>query len=665
MQIFIHHYQLQRLAKANSQSKNLIQNGALLKLIDDEGCFGVSDLCPWPSLGDQDLQTELSSKGPMYQRSIALAQKDLDARKNKIKLNSGQPVKNHFSVLNYTDQILTDFYGYKIKIKCDHNIQNLADFLNKESHHFDQIRLDFNGCLDFELYQRFILLLNSQAINKIECIEDPYPFNEYQWNKSIIKLASDFIVAPNWKNKISKPVRSEPDDFMYMTSAMDHPIGIAHGLIQAQKFSDMTHGFLTLSQYKETEFHKYFSVVKNEISYESNGYGIGFENELNKLNWIPVLNFDLSSENKVMYDSNLNTNDKILVYELKKYFDSQVSSKNYFLIPSSGTMSDSMHSLKIYAITVENFLNSAKRVNRHYNLKATDKWGCVLPTYHVGGLSILARAYLSKSKIYHTHWRLFSSDWLTENNVTLLSLVPTQLYDIVQKNIFCPSNLKYVFIGGAHLSEELENKATKLGWPLVVTFGMTETSSMFAAKNNSSNYYEPFQGVQIDRSVNQQLKIKCDSLAEFVIQKINNVIQIQPIQVSNWYETQDLVYIKNNKFKFENRLSEEIKIKGELVSLFKLRLQFEEILILNNLKLIDAVLMSRPDDRSGQKIVMIINKKNVEKADVIKNSFNEKVRTIEKINELFIVDEIPLAALNKIKYAELNEKLDKDTNEKV
>ncbi|HEX6085416.1 MAG TPA: AMP-binding protein, partial [Thermoanaerobaculia bacterium] len=61
-------------------------------------------------------------------------------------------------------------------------------------------------------------------------------------------------------------------------------------------------------------------------------------------------------------------------------------------------------SLKLTALSKRAMLASAAAVNRHLQSTASDVWLCVLPSFHVGGLGIYARAFLSGARVV-TEWR--------------------------------------------------------------------------------------------------------------------------------------------------------------------------------------------------------------------------------------------------------------------
>ena len=55
--------------------------------------------------------------------------------------------------------------------------------------------------------------------------------------------------------------------------------------------------------------------------------------------------------------------------------------------------------LKLVALSKEALLASAAAVNHRLGCAAARRWSCVLPTFHVGGLGIWARATISDGRV--------------------------------------------------------------------------------------------------------------------------------------------------------------------------------------------------------------------------------------------------------------------------
>lgn len=292
-------YLLQKKFKLNSREQTDAQRGALIKIIVGDN-WGVADLCPKPELGDDSLENEIKNKGFLYLRAVELALEDLEARRAKVSLLKNKFVKNNFLITEYNTADLNHalYVNQTIKIKADRDTKCLSQILNNLITDV-KIRIDFNSILLAEEYEIFLSLLSTEAKAKIEYIEDPTKFNAKwkTWN-NIIPLAFDFQQTEYdldfAKYLIVKPSRqrlvSGLKNFT-LTSAMDHPVGVAHALRIAQDFAQNDSGFLTLDLFEKTEFDKYFEKNSNYLNFSSmalNDFGVGMSDELNKLKWIAL-----------------------------------------------------------------------------------------------------------------------------------------------------------------------------------------------------------------------------------------------------------------------------------------------------------------------------------------------------------------------------------------
>lgn len=292
MELLLSPYVLKRVDNGN------VQRGTLVKILDGE-FWGVADLCPHTELGDSDWRAEIKNEGLLYKRTLQLAQEDLIARRNKQSLITGKKVLNNFLINDFTNTDLNQkkYFRQTVKLKGDKRVELLADVLNKIVLDLT-LRLDFNAKLSPQEFENFLAILTEDTIKKVEYVEDPTVMTAAwkEWNIRI-PLASDWQKTEDpamAKFKICKPVREEiPVDRSHciLTSAMDHPVGVAHGMRFAQKFAHKTSGFMTLDIYEPNPFNKYFVTEGAWLSfsdYALKDFGIGMTEELNKLNWIQV-----------------------------------------------------------------------------------------------------------------------------------------------------------------------------------------------------------------------------------------------------------------------------------------------------------------------------------------------------------------------------------------
>ena len=129
----------------------------------------------------------------------------------------------------------------------------------------------------------------------------------------------------------------------------------------------------------------------------------------------------------------------------------------------------------------DNLYASVAASQVHTGLTQRDLWLNCLPMHHIGGFAILLRCLHAGAAM------LIEEDFdadrivndLQQFAVTHLSLVPAMLAKLleVQGNTRLPDSLRCVLVGGGPLSAALAQKALARGWPLSVSWGMSETVS--------------------------------------------------------------------------------------------------------------------------------------------------------------------------------------------
>lgn len=145
---------------------------------------------------------------------------------------------------------------------------------------------------------------------------------------------------------------------------------------------------------------------------------------------------------------------------------------------SGGRAKGVLHSGVNLAASVSAFLD-------RWPLNPGDRWLACLPPFHIGGLAIMYRC-LAAGATAELHER-FDVDrvWeaLQRGRVSHISLVPAMLAALLERSMGtrAPSSLRMVLVGGAPLASELARRASSAGWPLCVSYGMTETAAVCAA----------------------------------------------------------------------------------------------------------------------------------------------------------------------------------------
>ncbi|SDX05058.1 AMP-binding protein [Thiocapsa roseopersicina] len=163
---------------------------------------------------------------------------------------------------------------------------------------------------------------------------------------------------------------------------------------------------------------------------------------------------------------------------------------------------------KVVMLTRENLIASAAAVNRRLGFGSDDVWLCCLRLSHIGGLSIIHRwALAGGSLVLHEGFDAQAvAEDLQRHAVTHISLVPPMLGRLIDTGAAPPPSLRVVLVGGQALSPVLAERALLAGWPLFLTYGMTETTSQIATSAHalervpSDGRVGPLlPGVEIDR----------------------------------------------------------------------------------------------------------------------------------------------------------------------
>ncbi len=316
---------------------------------------------------------------------------------------------------------------------------------------------------------------------------------------------------------------------------------------------------------------------------------------------------------------------------------------------SSGTESNS-DGIKMVALRFSAFLTAAQSVNHFYNVTEKDIWLNPLPLFHVGGLAISARCFLSNAKeIVLPKWSPEDFyELCTTHKVTLTSLVPTQVFDLLNLNKPAPPSLRLVIVGGGELSQELFQKGKKGGWNLVPSYGMTETSALVAGSSlDDLNSLErpPLRLLPHVKIFKRGEKIGLQSETLFtgylwVFLENPPVWQDRP----NPFLIDDRIKMSHKTITILGRESELIKILGETVNLNELRKKLNRILSC------ETLIIPQPEPRRGFSLHLYIEDSN-RRFDL--EPINQQLLPYERIFKIHILKKFPRTELGKIKISDL------------
>ena len=257
-----------------------------------------------------------------------------------------------------------------------------------------------------------------------------------------------------------------------------------------------------------------------------------------------------SSNNQILFNPRYSQEE---LRDILKMLENGPSLKNHFWIATSGSTSLSQGQIKSTALSKEAVLVSAAAVNEFLECTSSDIWLNFLPYFHVGGLGIFARAYLSTSLVIDGYalrrpkWAPEKSyDLLCAHNATLTSLVPAQLFDFVRLQKTTPPTLRAVIVGGGALSDSIYSQAKDLGWKVLPSYGLTECASQVAT---ASPQMDPILETpklkllpHIEAKETSEGRIALKSPALLTLYAIKNEKGIHYVdpKKDGWFETEDL-----------------------------------------------------------------------------------------------------------------------------
>jgi o-succinylbenzoate---CoA ligase len=365
-----------------------------------------------------------------------------------------------------------------------------------------------------------------------------------------------------------------------------------------------------------------------------------------------------SDETEILLNPRMPDGEQILIRNSLQ----QCGLKSHFWLSTSGSTGKDPLKKKMVALSKEAILSSAKAVNEFLDSGSKDIWLNPLPEFHVGGLGILARSFLSGAKVSSQP----SSKWnvhefytaLSHSKATLTALVPTQVYDLLMQKLKAPNSLRALIVGGGALQEHLYKEARELGWNLLPSYGLTECASQVATAELSSLASREYPTLKIMPHV--ELKIDAEGyicikspalLTTYAFLDTQTIEVVDPKQ-QGWLTTQDLGALTGHDLQLLGRKDDFVKIGGESVALF----QLEKVLDQCKLKLqssMDAVLIPMNDQRLGFVIHLVVATDHPFNVDHLVEEYQRQVLPFERIRHVHLVRSIPRSPLGKLLRAEL------------
>ncbi len=182
----------------------------------------------------------------------------------------------------------------------------------------------------------------------------------------------------------------------------------------------------------------------------------------------------------------------------------------------------------------QSLIASARASAQQHGWRDGDRWLSPLPLHHIGGLSVILRCLVDRKTAVITPG--FDTEevasLLHSAAITQVSLVPTMLWRLLEARVPAPPTLRLMLLGGASVDARLWERARAANYPVVHSYGMTETASQIVAMGR------PLPGVEL-RIRERRLEVRAPMLMRgYLPPDVDDAWQPE-----NWFRTQDLARI--------------------------------------------------------------------------------------------------------------------------
>lgn len=286
---------------------------------------------------------------------------------------------------------------------------------------------------------------------------------------------------------------------------------------------------------------------------------------------------------------------------------------NFGILFTSGTTGEP----KGAVLTWGNIFWSATASAFRLGVLPTDRWLLTLPLHHIGGLAILFRSALYGTTVVLPDFpdAQFDLDHLwtrmQDTGVSLLSLVPTMLYRLLERyeQADWPFTLRLILLGGAAATPEILQAARGANLPVAVTYGLTEAASQVATADPETTHRKPgtvgkpMQWSQVSIHDEEGRPLPADEIGEIWVQ--GPMVMhgyLHKAKLADWLHTGDLGYLdEDGDLWIVQRRSDLIVSGGENIYPAEI-----EAVIRQHPAVEDACVVGLPNAEWGQQVAAAV-----------------------------------------------------------
>ncbi len=315
----------------------------------------------------------------------------------------------------------------------------------------------------------------------------------------------------------------------------------------------------------------------------------------------------------------------------------------------------------------ENILSNFAQIKVHVGFKPTDVVFTCLPLFHSFGLNAgFIMPLLGGSKVYlyptPLHYRIIPQ-LVYEKNATIFFGTNTFFKGYAKHaHPYDFNNLRYVVAGAEKLRDDTRQLyMEKFGIRILEGYGVTETSPVISvntpivSKSGSvglpmpaiESYLEPVEG--IDQGGRLVVKGPNIMMGYLLHDSEGKIVPPSTERGEGWHDTGDIADIDEEGYiSILGRAKRFAKLGGEMVSLTAV-----EELATQTWPESNHAAVSIPDDRKGEKIVLVTDYLEANKKKLQESARNLKYGEIYIPAKILLAEELPVMGTGKTDYIEL------------
>jgi O-succinylbenzoic acid--CoA ligase len=264
------------------------------------------------------------------------------------------------------------------------------------------------------------------------------------------------------------------------------------------------------------------------------------------------------------------------------------------------------------AISYRGLVASARAARARLELGPGDVWLASLSPAHIGGLALLTRSLLLGGRLVAVGEfdAQRTSRWIDGEDtgphatdpVTHVSMVPTQLLRLLELRGGSPppNSFRCALVGGAHAPAGLLQEGLAAGWPLALTYGLTQATSQVATappaltRTKPGTVGKPLDGVDVCIGDASEVLVRGATLATSYVGAEDGSLT----DAEGWHHTGDVGRIdEEGHLWITGRRSDRIVSGGVTID----AVEVEEVLR-SHPSVADACVVGLPDVEWGERV---------------------------------------------------------------